>query len=558
MSTQRFTHLLAFPALMIAMGAVGCRTAAPLPAPTTPAPALPEKKPVETYAEVGVYVLSLCPHAASALDSLARAAHELEGAVNIHVAFLGLLGDNGKPSDRMGEAEVAAALAHLCVQNQASDLQWLDYLKCAFAKDKFRSGRNAAMACATEVGLEARQIEECTTADDARSELVSMYATAMALGIDQSPTMVVDRRVYLGEMDSPSILAFLCHNAGQGETRPKRCEQVPPPPSVNATLLFDSRCEDPDMCDVEGEVEALHAMLPGLALTRLDYVTSEGKHLFELIRRAEPEFRQLPAILFDHSLASTGGVAKRLAPYLVSFGQGRLLPMSAGWDPRAEICGNGVDDTGNGLVDCADEACRQTLACRTENTGKVELFIMSQCPFGAAVVEPAYRAISHFGKNRKKMDLRLEFIGASRDGELASMHGQAEVDEDLRMICAQSLYAEKYLFMDYVSCRAKDYHSEDWKACLPRGMSAKKLEACATSKKGRDLLAASFELADKLGLRGSPSWILNGRYNMEGRTTEAMVRSFCEKNKLPECSTPVEAPPETDGTRDGPSGGSCQ
>jgi hypothetical protein len=479
-------------------------------------------------------------------------------AVKIHVAFMGLIDSSGAASKSMGETETAAALAHVCVQNQATEPQWLKYLSCAFGSDQFRSGKKGALSCALAVGLDDQQLKACTSSEEAQSELKSMYATSMALGIDESPTIVVERRVYLGEMKSASLASHLCHSVGEVATRPKACDNIPPPPSVNATLLFDSRCKDPDLCDVEGEVEALHAMVSGLLLTRLDYTTPEGRHLFELIRRAEPKFEQLPAILFDHSLVAAAGAAERLAPYLVSFGEGRLLPLSSGWNPQAEICDNGVDDTGDGKADCEDGNCKNTLACRAETKGKLELFIMSQCSFGAAVVDPSYRAVKHFGKDRKKLDLRIEFIGASRDGVLASMHGQAELDEDLRMMCAQSLYPNNYLFMDYVACRAKDFRSEDWKACVPKGMSAKKVDDCATTKKGRDLLELSFSLAEKLGVRGSPSWILNGRYAMDGRTAATVVQGFCERNDRAECKKEVAPEPEKQPSSAAPDKGSCQ
>lgn len=534
---------LAPSALAVAFVAVacgfGCRTAAPVPTTTPVTPPTTVAVEVPTHAEVGVYLLALCPHAARALHSLSEAASQLGPAIQVHVAFLGLLDEAGDPSQRMGQPELDAALVHLCVQNVASQAQWKTYLGCAFAEDKFRRGKSSALSCATQVGLDAPEMELCAASADAQAELRSMYATSMALDIDQSPTIVVDRRVYLGETEAEAFASYLCHNAGEESTRPGVCASVPAPATVTATMLFDSRCQDPEMCDVEGKIEALNAMIPGLVLTRLDYLSPEGKHLFELVHRAESQIEQLPLVLFDDTLSSAGVSAKRLEPYLVEFGPGRLLPMGAGWNPQAELCGNGVDDTGNGLVDCGDPTCQSTLACRPESKGKVELFIMSQCPFGAAVLGPAWSAVQHFGKNPKKMGLRLEFVGESRNGELVSMHGQSELDEDLRMICAQELYPQKYLFMDYVTCRAKDFRAADWKACLPKGMSAKKLEACATSDKGSKLLAKSFELAQTMGVRGSPSWILNGRYPLEARTMAAIVEGFCERNQLPECAKPV-------------------
>ncbi|MBN2529975.1 MAG: hypothetical protein JXR76_26530 [Deltaproteobacteria bacterium] len=58
--------------------------------------------------------------------------------------------------------------------------------------------------------------------------------------------------------------------------------------------------------------------------------------------------------------------------------------VKANFDPAAEICDNQMDDTGNGQVDCDDITCEGTLICRPQSSKSLEVFVMSQCPFGAS------------------------------------------------------------------------------------------------------------------------------------------------------------------------------
>jgi len=51
----------------------------------------------------------------------------------------------------------------------------------------------------------------------------------------------------------------------------------------------------------------------------------------------------------------------------------------------------------------------------------------------------------------------VHFIGGIEGDKLTSMHGQGEVDEDLREICAATKYDKNHQFTKYLACRSKDY-----------------------------------------------------------------------------------------------------
>jgi len=54
--------------------------------------------------------------------------------------------------------------------------------------------------------------------------------------------------------------------------------------------------------------------------------------------------------------------------------------------------------TGNGKVDCEDESCQGKKVCRAEEKGKVDLFVMSNCPYGVRTVDAMKEVIENFKK----------------------------------------------------------------------------------------------------------------------------------------------------------------
>jgi hypothetical protein len=90
--------------------------------------------------------------------------------------------------------------------------------------------------------------------------------------------------------------------------------------------------------------------------------------------------------------------------------------------------------------------------------------------------------------------------------------------------------------MDYILCRNKNIRSDEWEECVEAPMKVDVIRRCSEGDEGRELMRESFELANKLGFRGSPSWLLNNRHTIKGRDPESIKNDFCAKNEQPECA----------------------
>ena len=127
--------------------------------------------------------------------------------------------------------------------------------------------------------------------------------------------------------------------------------------SLEMIVLSDKRCED---CDTSGIIRQLEMVFPGIKTTELDYGTEEGRRLYD-----DLGLDFLPAVLFDESVKSEDGYAN-IQNYLEKVGDYYSLRIGAEFDPAAEICDNGVDDNGDGLVDCNDSECNLDLICNKD------------------------------------------------------------------------------------------------------------------------------------------------------------------------------------------------
>ena len=339
-------------------------------------------------------------------------------------------------------------------------------------------------------------------------------------------------------------------------------------PEVPLRFLVDERCKSRECESLPRFESFIKRQVPNVKVSQIEYTSDEGRALYAQLVKAwadsppEPGPRGrtqplgLPMAFFGKSIEAEDEAFSRLERRFRKLDDQYLFQLGA-WDPTAEICDNETDDDGDRQVDCSDSDCEGQIVCRDEEPRKMQAFVMSQCPYGVRVLDAMREVIENFGRDQNKIAFRMEFIGdVGEDGSLSSMHGQPEVDENLREICAQHHYAKNYRFMDYVWCRNKNIRSAEWEECATDGIDAAVIRECSEGDEGQQLLRTSYELAKTLGMRGSPSWLLNNRYEMNGRTPDDIKSAFCERNEQPECSNTLtkEAP---NPQKRGGGGGSC-
>jgi len=180
----------------------------------------------------------------------------------------------------------------------------------------------------------------------------------------------------------------------------------------------------------------------------------------------------------------------------------------------------------------------QTQPTQTQKTDKpvVELFVMSFCPYGVQaeeVMKPVYDLL------KNAADFKIRFIvniGGNTTASVQSLHGSVEAEEDLRQVCIQKNYPDKY--WDYVAefdstCypKGRDPATIDacWKATAAKfGINATKIATCSNSTEGLSLLAVDEQISNQYGVSGSPTLVINGGQYSGDRSPDAFKQGICD------------------------------
>ncbi len=173
---------------------------------------------------------------------------------------------------------------------------------------------------------------------------------------------------------------------------------------------------------------------------------------------------------------------------------------------------------------------------------KVELFVMSYCPYGTQIEKGIIPVIETLGKD---IDFELKFCNYA-------MHDKKELDEQLREYCIQKQYPDKLI--DYLKCFLKDGKSAQ---CIEEvNIDSVKLGNCIkmtdeeykVTEKYNDKsswLSGKFpvfdiykEDNDKYGIAGSPALVINGKEMPSDRDSKSLFELICSgfNNPPKECN----------------------
>ncbi len=481
-------------------------------------------------AKLEMFVMSECPYGVQVENAVAPVKKQLGDKLDVSINYIGS-GDKSSLSSMHGPGEVKGDIVQLCVKKLAA-AKSLDFITCQNKNP--RAVDTNWKDCAKEAGIDEAKLTACSDGDEGKALLVASFEEAKKRGANGSPTMFLNGKPYEGGRKPKDFLLAACDSfAGD---KPEACKNIPVPPVVKAIFLSDTRCAK---CDIKALEPRLKSELGGLQVTHVDYMSPEGKKLYAELHKQQPDFKFLPTVLLDKAVEKDADGYAALKSYLRPIGDWEEVKLNGQFDPTAEICDNKIDDDGNGKIDCDDEACSKAMSCRPAKPKTLELFVMSQCPYGAKAMIAANDVVDHFGKD---LTLDVHFIGSGDQSTLKSMHGPGEVDEDVRELCAREHYKADHQYMKYLACRSKDPRNPEWKPCAKEaGMDEAVIQACFDGD-GKQLLAQDFSMAQAMGIGASPTFISNGRRQFNAVEAGALQKEYCSDNgDLAACKTEVKA-----------------
>ncbi len=458
--------------------------------------------------KVEFYVMSQCPYGVQVMNGVKESLDALGPDADFHFDFIGQKSPTGELTSMHGPNEVTGDIVQLCAAKQAPAAA----MNMIFCQNK--APKDVATnweACAKEAGIAVEPLKTCLAGEEGKTLLTESFARSAAKGASGSPTIYVAGKPYQGRRGPKDFLRNFC-SAHTGPV-PAACAKLPAQPQVNATLLSDKRCTD---CNADRYVGMLDNQIGKVSITRLDYGDEAGRKLYDQVSPAGDA--QLPMILFDDSVKADTDAMASLGRHLRPAGTMSTLNIGASFNPSCANEGG-----------CKLDQCKNTLSCRKEEPKKLELFVMSQCPYGVQALNSMQEVLNNF--NEAGIDFNVNYIGSgTAKSGFQSLHGQGEVDENIRELCAIKKYGKKTKFMDYVLCRNKEIRSADWEKCAVNGIEAKTIKACAEGDEGKKLLEENFKLANAMGIGSSPTWLANGKYKFAGIDANTIKTNLCSHN----------------------------
>ena len=266
------------------------------------------------------------------------------------------------------------------------------------------------------------------------------------------------------------------------------------PRTITIIKTRDKWAEDPNL------LAWLNREFPKSSIRTVDYSTRKGKRLAGKLK-----INFLPACIFSKDIEEN----KRFSAFSKAGSltkQGRAYVLSA---------------TGRTGI----------FIKRKRRPHTLEIFCMSQCPFTANALDSIIDAKKE-GRLPEDIKLDVHYIaslvepykeyGDKPTGfKFNSLHGQPEIDEDIRQLCIRKYYPEK--FLDYLLLKSKDLKATDWEAPAKQaGIDAEVIKKCTFNQEGRTLLKEDIKKAEEFNISASPTFLYENRIIIVGFRLELL------------------------------------
>lgn len=200
-----------------------------------------------------------------------------------------------------------------------------------------------------------------------------------------------------------------------------------------------------------------------------------------------------------------------------------------------------------------DQAIQKVFSPIKSEVPDVKLFVMSFCPYGRMAessMAPVEKLLGKLANITVHYVIYPSQMYAGQEDKYCidnycSMHGINELREDIRQMCIQKYYPDK--FWDYIyeiagnSSYSPETIEDMWIPLAEKlGINTTEIENCLENE-GKAFLAREYALNQKYGVSGSPTIIINDERWDWSRTPEGFKWAICQafENKPEECQQQI-------------------
>ncbi|MGA2774520.1 MAG: hypothetical protein ABSE81_00425 [Candidatus Omnitrophota bacterium] len=129
----------------------------------------------------------------------------------------------------------------------------------------------------------------------------------------------------------------------------------------------------------------------------------------------------------------------------------------------------------------------------------------------------------------REFDPKVHFLVTYADGAFDALKGSMEVEEDLRAVCVQKYYPEK--FWDYLVCRANNINSSWWDDCLGKRADINKIKTCARGPEGKKLLEENSKINKELRVMTGTAYLVDNVeiFASEGAPSKELLKKILKR-----------------------------
>jgi len=518
------------------------------------------KLEAERPVQVELFVMSMCPYSLEAEQAVISLAKELAGKVDLKISYIArekagaslqsgtdaehMWVDGTTESARLCDSDAPAGIAGFQSLHGAEEVeedirqliigkyhpqQYLDYV---LARTDLESDwRDIAL----ELGMDVEWIGARTSSDEGTELLARDVRRAEGLGISASPTIVVDGRRYVGWAGAETVRQTVCAKLAHCEacagiprctsdrdcfapgkegtcvsagTADAHCEFFEPQP-FQFTVIGTDACPH---CETDRVTRATLERFPGAQLRTVSAESDAGAALVN-----KHAIERLPAYIYDEGVTRSRRFDEKVERTLRRSHDKFVLDPAVARSPyflsREEVPGR------LGLFTGALSATGREAQLRLTDIGT---------PFDVHFVVRELPVMVSLHPSRDD-DSTLHIGPLPTKRRFTSVHGDTEVQENLRQSCMATQHSDQYpayLRMFHAApdvARWREYARD-------AGMDVDAVEQCASSDEAGNRLAKDAEMVSELNVNWVPSYLLDNRVLVAQVGPDEAVRVFMEEH----------------------------
>lgn len=461
-------------------------------------------------ANIDLFIMSQCPYAVQAENTFYMLSQRLKNKIRLNFYYIAKEEENGNITSLHGSTEVDEDIRQLVIFKFYPHKFW----KYIFSRNTNLQNPDYK-ADAYIAGIDIQELQSLI-ATKGKEIFRENIKKAAQLNIQGSPTIYINGQKYDGNRSFPSLLLLLAKTVGDKK--------------ILATLpvcFSDADCIDAKSIGVCQNAATMNAKCQDLkvSLKIIDiqdkaYLSDESYNILKFylpsLKDEYVDYQSQEGTYFIHEISPQG-----LPVYLISSEAQKIKTLQWFFSSFSSSQENKVVYEGAQYLVIKNTRDETRLYLdRKRIPHRLDLFVMSQCPFGNEAVEQIYPIAEKEG-----IDLNIYYItnlsstsnlpqDAQSLGAL-SLHGISELEEDMRQLCASKHFPQKYI--EYILARNKNPNSSLWEEAAEQtlGVNARQIIAECQYGIGRDLIRQNTSFAADLHIASSPTilWENQRRFN---------------------------------------------